>query len=208
MRSIEIEKIDDILKSFKHKSSNGNFVLHEDNESGTLKNVTLTGFSPHCLILKADKANIKMFKKKSADCRCDYIIFETIKISNDGNGTLDEKVAVFIEMKSTVPDADHKKQHPTIQPDGQYEHYVTQLTGGLCLFEYLDSVLKLFGDCNELSKYKKYFVVLYDSPAPPISSQIAPTRSSPPILTKSPASKAKMKKVNNEESLPFIDLIK
>ncbi len=206
MCPIEIEKLDDILKSFKHKSSNGNFVLHEDKASGTLKNITLTGFSPHCLILKADKANIKMFKKDSADCRCDYIIIDTVKLKKNKR-TVNKKVAVFIEMKSTIPYTDHSNGQATIQGNGQYEHYVTQLNGGLCLFEYLDSVLKLFCDCRKLSKYKKHFVVLYECSAPPISSPIVPTRSSLSILAKSPASKAKMKQVKNNVSLPFACLI-
>ncbi|MGN0879779.1 MAG: hypothetical protein ACI4WT_10070 [Oligosphaeraceae bacterium] len=174
----------------------GELRMKEKGESGTLKNVLLTGLDTNGITLKGDQAKIKIFKRGYAGSCCDYIILTTSHGQN---------VVVFVELKSTIPESDHLASHPTIQPNGKYEHYVEQLSGGDCLFSYLDKVLESFLGCTALQHYRRQHVVLYEnvhSPRTALSLPIMPTMAITRIPASNPAIAAKLLHVHNDSSIP------
>jgi len=93
---------------------------------------------PHdAVVIDVDSSfeNANLFASNASECkRSNYIIVSESK-----------KVALFIEMKKGNPDT---------------AGIIKQLKGGLCVFEYCQSIAReFFSENNFLSEYKKRFVV-------------------------------------------------
>ena len=197
-----LHELQTVLSRMLQVQVNGELKMREKGTSGTLKNVTLTGLNLDDVTLKGDQSKITFFKKGYAGSCCDYIVLTTSQ---------DKCVAVFIELKTTVPESDHNATHPTIQYDGRYEHYVEQLSGGSCLFSYLDNVLEIFMGCTALQKYQRYYCVLYENvQAPPtaLSLPITKTITKTLIPDSNPATKAKLIQVQNGCKISLKELLK
>jgi len=92
---------------------------------------------PHdAVVIDVDSSfeNTNLFASNASECkRSDYIIVSESK-----------KVALFIEMKKGNPDT---------------AGIIKQLKGGLCVFEYCQSIAReFFSESNFLSGYEKIFV--------------------------------------------------
>lgn len=90
-------------------------------------------------------------------------------------------------------------------------HYVEQLSGGSCLFSYLDNVLEMFIGCTSLHSYQRKYRVLYEKakiPPTSLASPIAPIIREMTIPDSNPATKAKPFKVQNASVISLEELLK
>ena len=191
----EISFLDTVLKTMKEKYKSGKITLVEKGSSATLTNVEIQKLSGGYFALKPDLSKIKFFKSGYGSKQCDYILLTEF----EGN-----KVAVFVELKSSADEIDAVHQAPQINSDGKYEDYVTQLTGSNCLFDFLHSVLVSFCQCSALNTYKRYFAVLHNLDLSAISTPIPLTR---PVSNTEPTT-AYIRKTTNNEVLTIRQLIR
>ena len=194
----EISFLDNVLCKMKAPITDGCVLVQEsqNTQAEQLCKVTIDGLSNDYICLKTDKAKIQIFSKGYGNKQCDYIIL------NENNG---QKVALFLEMKSTnVDNADARNQSPLKNSDDEYADYVLQLRSSSCLFDYLDSVLSAFCQCNKLGQdYKRHFAVLHTKDIPTVQTGILPIR---PVPNISPET-AYIKKVVNDAHISFHSLI-
>lgn len=191
----EISHLDAVLKKLKEKYISGQITLSENRDNATLTTVIVQNLSEDYFALRPDKSKIQIFNSGYGNKQCDYILLTEF----EGN-----KVAVFVELKSSADEIDAVHQAPQINSDGKYEDYVTQLTGSNCLFDFLHSVLVNFCQCSALNTYKRYFVVLHNLEYSPISSPIPLTR---PVSNTEPTT-AYIRKTTNNENLTIRQLIR
>lgn len=191
----EISHLDTVLKKLKVKYISGQITLSENRDNATLTTVIVQNLSQDYFALKPDCSGFQIFTSGYGSKQCDYILLTEF----EGN-----KVAVFVELKSSADEIDAVHQAPQINSDGKYEDYVTQLTGSNCLFDFLHSVLVNFCQCSALNTYKRYFVVLHNLEYSPISSPIPLTR---PVSNTEPTT-AYIRKTTNNEVLTIRQLIR
>lgn len=191
----EISFLDTVLKTMKEKYKSGKITLVEKGSSATLTNVEIQKLSGGYFALRPDLSKIKFFKSGYGSKQCDYILLTEF----EGN-----KVAVFVELKSSADETDAVHQAPQINSDGKYKDYVTQLTGSNCLLDFLHSVLKNFCKCSTLNTYKRYFAVLHNLDLSAISTPIPLTR---PVSNTEPTT-AYIRKTTNNEVLTIGQLIR
>ena len=192
---IEIFHLDTVLKNLKEKYISGEIILSENRDNATLTTVIVQNLSQEYLALKPDRSGFQIFKSGYASKQCDYILLTEF----EGN-----KVAVFVELKSSADGTDAVYQAPQMNSSGKYEDYVTQLTGSNCLLDFLNSVLVNFCQCSALNTYKRYFAVLHNLELSAISSPISLTR---PVSNTEPEN-AYIKKVTNNDVLNIGQLIR
>ena len=166
----EISHLNTVLKNLKEKYISGEITLSENRDNATLTTVIVQNLSQEYFALKPDRSGFQIFKSGYGSKQCDYILLTEF----EGN-----KVAVFVELKSSADETDAVHQAPQIKSDGKYEDYVTQLTGSNCLLDFLHSVLVNFCQCSALNTYKRYFVVLHNLEYSPICSPVPLTRPVP-----------------------------
>ena len=147
--------------------------------------------------LKPEECKYSFFQPGYANKQCDYILLSEFE---------KEKVAVFIEMKSSVSSDDANAQSPVRDMYGHFEDYVQQLRGGNCLFDLLVSVLSNFFTCSLLGEdYRRFYVVLYyRGKIPPIHELVLPTGVKP---NTSPE-EAYIRPTDNNEQLTLRNLIR
>ncbi len=194
----EISFLNEVLCKMKAPITDGCMLVKEaqNTQEEQLCKVTIDGLSNDYICLKADKAKIQIFSQGYGNKQCDYIIL------NENNG---QKVALFLELKSTNMDnADAQNLSPQKNSDNEYADYVLQLRSSSCLFDYLDSILSAFCQCNNLGQdYKRHFAVLHNKDIPTIQTGTSPIR---PVPNISPET-AFIKKVVNDAHIPFHSLI-
>ena len=190
----EISHLDTVLKNLKEKYISGEITLSENRDNATLTTVVVQSLSQEYFALKPDRSGFQIFKSGYGSKQCDYILLTEF----EGN-----KVAVFVELKSSADETDAVHQAPQINSDGKYKDYVTQLIGSNCLFDFLHSVLVNFCDCQTLADYKRYFAVLHNLELSAINSPIPLTR---PLSNTEPEN-AYIKKVTNNDVLTIGQLI-
>ena len=196
LKTDEISFLDKVLCKMKEPySSDGTIYLNESGGDASLNNILVTKVSPVFFALKPDKCGFQIFSSGYGSKQCDYILLSEFR------GT---KVAVFVELKSSVPLEDACGAIPTPDENGNYEDYVTQLTSSSCLLDFLNSVLSNFCKCNELSTYMRYYTVLHNTDVPPIGEEISLTR---PESNDSPQ-KAYIRKTDNNETMTLGHLIR
>ena len=193
----EIVYLNTILKNIKVRYDTlGTISLSERGSEATLTNVIINGLSSNFFALKPDKSKVNFFSHGYAGRQCDYIL-----LSEYGN----EKVAVFVELKSSVADNSAGSEMPQPDDSGEHEDYVKQLMGSCCLFDFLHSVLYNFCNCTVLeNSYKRYYVVLHNKDIPPIANAIPPTR----VVHNITPQTAYLRKVNNNDILTLKNLIR
>ncbi len=191
----EISHLDAVLKKLKEKYISGQITLSENRDNATLTTVIVQNLSEDYFALRPDKSKIQIFNSGYGNKQCDYILLTEF----EGN-----KVAVFVELKSSVDPNDAANQIPQTNINGKYEDYVTQLTGSRCLFDFLHSVLVNFCDCQTLADYKRYFAVLHNLDLSAISTPIPLTR---PVSNTEPTT-AYIRKTTNNEVLTIRQLIR
>ena len=190
----EISHLDTVLKNLKEKYISGEITLSENRDNATLTTVVVQSLSQEYFALKPDRSGFQIFKSGYGSKQCDYILLTEF----EGN-----KVAVFVELKSSADKTDAVHQIPQMNSAGKYEDYVTQLIGSNCLFDFLHSVLVNFCDCQTLADYKRYFAVLHNLELSAINSPIPLTR---PLSNTEPEN-AYIKKVTNNDVLTIGQLI-
>lgn len=191
----EISHLDAVLKKLKEKYISGQITLSENRDNATLTTVIVQNLSEDYFALRPDKSKIQIFNSGYGNKQCDYILLTEF----EGN-----KVAVFVELKSSVEPNGAANQIPQTNINGKYEDYVTQLTGSRCLFDFLHSVLVNFCQCSALNTYKRYFVVLHNLDLSAISTPIPLTR---PVSNTEPTT-AYIRKTTNNEVLTIGQLIR
>ena len=191
----EISHLDAVLKKLKEKYISGQITLSENRDNATLTTVIVQNLSEDYFALRPDKSKIQIFNSGYGNKQCDYILLTEF----EGN-----KVAVFVELKSSADETDAVNQAPQINSDSKYEDYVTQLIGSNCLFDFLHSVLVNFCDCQTLADYKRYFAVLHNLNLSAISTPIPLTR---PVSNTGPTT-AYIRKTTNNEVLTIGQLIR
>lgn len=191
----EISHLDAVLKKLKEKYISGQITLSENRDNATLTTVIVQNLSEDYFALRPDKSKIQIFNSGYGNKQCDYILLSECE---------GDKVAVFVELKSSVDPNNAASQIPQTNINGKYEDYVTQLTGSNCLFDFLHSVLVNFCQCSALNTYKRYFVVLHNLEYSPISSPIPLTR---PVSNTEPTT-AYIRKTTNNENLTIRQLIR
>ena len=192
----EIMCLDKVLHKIKIYYSSGNITLEENRSGATLNKVVVSGLSSNYLALKPDKSKIQLFSSGFGNKQCDYVLL------SEFNG---EKVAVFVELKSSVHEQSAIATTPQPNTDGEYDDYVTQLISSSCLLDFLHSILVSFCKCNTLGNdYKRYYVVLHNKDIPSIDQEVLLTR---PESNISPQ-KAYIRKTFNNEHLLLNNLIR
>lgn len=193
----EISLLDSILKKGKLYYNSDSIILSESDPCAKLKTVAVNKLSSGFLALKPEECQYSFFQPGFANKHCDYILLSEFE---------KEKVAVFVEMKSSVSPSDASAQNPVRDIYGRFEDYVQQLRGGNCLFDLLVSVLSNFFSCSLLGDdYKRYFVVLYyHEKIPPIQEFVLTTRVKP---NTSPE-EAYIRPTDNDEQLTLRNLIR
>ena len=191
----EISCLDIVLKKAKKNYCKGTIALNENRDGASLTNVIVNGLHPEYLALKPDKCGFQIFSSGYGSKQCDYILF-----SEFGG----KKVAVFVELKSSVPQDDAQSKAPQLNVNGRYEDYVTQLTGSSCLLDFLNSVLINFCSCTNLSNYQRYYTVLHNTDIPIIGELVPLTR---PESNTSPK-QAYIRKTLNDEQITLGQLIR
>lgn len=191
----EISHLDTVLNKLKVKYISGQITLSENRDNATLTTVIVQNLSQDYFALKPDCSGFQIFSSGYGSKQCDYILLTEF----EGN-----KVAVFVELKSSADKTDAVHQAPQINSDGKYEDYVTQLTGSNCLLDFLHSVLKNFCKCSTLNTYKRYFAVLHNLDLSAISNPIPLTR---PVSNTEPTT-AYIRKTTNNEVLTIGQLIR
>ena len=211
----EILYLDTVLRKAKETYKEKMISLIENRKDATLTNVIVSGLDPDYLALKPDKCGFQIFKTGYGSKQCDYILLSEIG---------GKKVAVFVELKSSVNEYDANAQTPQAskqkdsselteqstfeninQISEKYEDYVTQLTGSTCLFDFLHSVLVNFFNCPILGNdYKRYYAVLHNTNVPTIGDEVPLTR---PESNDSPQ-KAYIRKTENNAQLTLRQLIR
>ena len=191
----EISHLDTVLKNLKEKYISGKITLSENRDNATLTTVVVQNLSQEYFALKPDRSGFQIFKSGYGSKQCDYILLTEF----EGN-----KVAVFVELKSSADETDAVHQAPQMNVAGKYGDYVTQFTGSSCLFDILHSALKNFCKCSTLNTYKRYFAVLHNLDLSAISTPILLTR---PVSNTEPTT-AYIRKTTNNEVLTIRQLIR
>ena len=152
-KPLEISSLETVLKKMKLYYSSGTITLKEDTPDATLTSVVVSGLTPDYLAIKADGSKIQFFNSGFGNKQCDYILLSQFE---------HDKVAVFVELKSSVHEESVVAETPQRDEKGEYEDYYTQLKSSSCLLDYLHSILKSFCNCDILGgEYKRFFVVLH-----------------------------------------------
>lgn len=189
-KPIEIKCLDNVLQRIKLFYSLGSITLEENKSGAALKKVVVCGLSSDYLALKPDNSKIQFFSSGFGNKQCDYILLSEFNR---------EKVAVFIELKSSVHEQSAIATTPQKEAAGEYDDYVTQLISSSCLLDYLHSILVNFCKCNVLGPdYKRYYVVLHNNDIPTIGEEVLLTR---PESNVSPQKAYIRKTIDNEHIL-------